>query len=127
MKNSKSFFLPDMLKISETFYHQESRENLQTLADNPNLLHWELKKYLTDVAFKGHHGFMKENGLKRCRSVLDIGTGRGYFLSKIAITNPNIEFTGIDMNSSMICFAKTYKMKNVRWETRDFCKTKDKL
>ena len=72
-----------------------------------------------DLSFRAHHRFMLGYGLDQCKSVIDIGTGNGLFLEKIARKHPEIKFQGIDSKSHMIDEAKSRDAKNINWVQAD--------
>lgn len=67
------------------------------------------------LSFDRHHWFMLNHGLDRCRKVVDVGTGNGLFLGKVAHFHPDIKFQGIDNQSCMIEEAKSRHLDNVSW------------
>ncbi len=77
-------------------------------------------KLQVDISFASHHKFMIEENLSNCHAVMDIGTGNGYFLSKLAALYPRIQFFGIDKNRQRIELAKNrFKHKNIKWIVGD--------
>jgi ubiquinone/menaquinone biosynthesis C-methylase UbiE len=67
------------------------------------------------MQFEHHHGFMLKNGLDGCRNVIDLGTGNGAFLAKLARKHPHTSFTGIDSHEGMLNHARKIHLDNVRW------------
>lgn len=63
--------------------------------------------------------------ISECNKVIDLGTGTGYFLTKLALVNPKIEFIGLDLSEEMLRFAekkiKELNLKNVRLEIGNMC------
>ncbi len=59
-------------------------------------------KLQVDVSFKTHHKFLVQHGLPDCTSVLDGGTGNGYFCFKLAELYPYINFVGVDFMEDML-------------------------
>lgn len=48
------------------------------------------------ISYPDHHDFLIRHGLKECAHVLDVGTGNGTFVSRLAQDHPDIKFVGID-------------------------------
>jgi ubiquinone/menaquinone biosynthesis C-methylase UbiE len=48
------------------------------------------------ISYPEHHGFLLRHGLKECTHVLDVGTGNGTFVARLAEDHPEIKFVGID-------------------------------
>jgi len=72
-----------------------------------------------DISFDRHYDFLRRNGLGSCKSVLDIGTGNGYFCCRLAQKHPQILFTGIDLKEDMVQSAeKKAQALNVSNNTR---------
>ncbi|MBW2596833.1 MAG: methyltransferase domain-containing protein [Deltaproteobacteria bacterium] len=69
-------------------------------------------KLQVDLSLIRHHNFMIEHGLSDRKKVVDIGTGNGLFLEKIAEKHPQILFNGIDNKSHMIKRAETRDLPN---------------
>lgn len=76
-------------------------------------------KLQVDISFDHHYGFMLKNGFDHCRSICDIGTGNGFFLQKVAIANPDINFIGIDSRAQMISKAMAFNQRNIEWLQAD--------
>ena len=72
-----------------------------------------------ELSLSRHHQFMLKHGLDRCQDVVDIGTGNGLFLGKVAQRHPRIKFHGIDDKAHMIEEAKSRTEKNVNWVQAD--------
>lgn len=90
--------------------------------DLQELLDAQLKLQV-DVSFKTHHDFLVRHGLGDCRSVLDVGTGNGYFCGKLAQLNPHISFLGVDFMKDMLQIARDearrHNRDNVRFMAAD--------
>lgn len=54
------------------------------------------------ISYPDHHDFLLRHGLKDCDRVLDVGTGNGTFVSKLAADHPGIQFVGIDKRKPII-------------------------
>lgn len=67
------------------------------------------------LSLERHHAFMHAHGLSHCRSVVDLGTGSGDFLSMIASRHPSTRFYGIDNKKHMVNAAGAYTLANVEW------------
>lgn len=67
---------------------------------------------------------------RRCRDVLDVGTGEGSFLLEVARARPGTRFLGIDHNRFAIETAtsrlRRRSLRNVRFETAFFDRTFDR-
>ncbi|MFH1829686.1 MAG: class I SAM-dependent methyltransferase [Pseudomonadota bacterium] len=59
-------------------------------------------KLQVDVSFNTHHDFLVRHGLPDCQSVLDVGTGNGYFCIKLAELYQHIKFVGVDFMEDML-------------------------
>jgi len=72
-----------------------------------------------DISLDTHRSFLHQHGIENCESVLDVGTGTGYFLSRLATFYPAIKFTGIDFKVDLIKRAETISeelgVENVSW------------
>lgn len=72
-----------------------------------------------ELSFDRHHEFMLKHGLARCRDAVDVGTGNGLFLGRVAMNNPAIRFHGIDNKPHMIEEARERDIRNVHWVQAD--------
>ena len=54
------------------------------------------------ISYPEHHGFLLCHGLNECAQVLDVGTGNGTFVARLAQDHPNIHFVGIDKRKHCI-------------------------
>ena len=57
--------------------------------------------------------YMSDYWIDAVHSVLDVGTGNGYFLGKLLEQFPNKDYTGIDISKELIDIART-NLKNFR-------------
>lgn len=64
------------------------------------------------ISYNNHHNFLVRHGLEACSRVLDIGTGNGTFVRKLAEDHPNIHFVGIDKRKSCIDSAQKNVSRN---------------
>jgi SAM-dependent methyltransferase len=86
----------------------------------------ELEKLIDDqldlqvnISFDRHYSFMNENGLDRSHKVIDLGTGDGLFLEKVARKCPEKTFYGVDNQPVMIERANQRDTMNVKWIVGD--------
>lgn len=49
---------------------------------------------------------LEHHGLKQAKAILDVGTGNGYFLCRLAERYPDKQFTGIEVSEQLIAMAK---------------------
>lgn len=49
-----------------------------------------------EISYPEHRAFLLRHGLEKCADVLDVGTGNGAFISRLAKDHPGISFFGID-------------------------------
>ena len=71
------------------------------------------------ISYRDHHEFLLRHGLKECARVLDIGTGNGAFVSRLAQDHPEIHFTGIDKRQSCLESAQRHVTQNLNFELVD--------
>lgn len=71
------------------------------------------------ISYDRHQKFMRQNNLLNCENVIDLGTGNGYFLTKLASDYKHIDFCGIDKEPDNIFMAQKNKVSNVRWSVGD--------
>lgn len=76
-------------------------------------------KLQVDLSLERHHNFMLKHGLSDCQKVMDIGTGNGLFISKVAEEHPQIQFHGIDNKPHMVEKAKSRNLPNCSWSLGD--------
>lgn len=78
-----------------------------------------------------HHYAIKEASktFHNCKTVLDLGVGSGYVISKMALVNPHIHFTGLDLSDAMLEVAHKQiekdKLKNVTLLKADITKLEE--
>ncbi len=60
---------------------------------------------------------IRENSIK---SILDIGTGEGYFIHNLALKYADIHFTAIDADPKLIAKACKYQLSNLQFECHEF-------
>jgi ubiquinone/menaquinone biosynthesis C-methylase UbiE len=71
------------------------------------------------ISYPDHHAFLLRHGLKDCGHVLDVGTGNGTFVAKLAQDHSNIQFIGIDKRKQIIDGSKKLATKNLEFEQVD--------
>ena len=76
-------------------------------------------KLQIEIAFTRHHEFMVRHGLNGCRSVLDLGTGNGAFLRRLAESEPKIQFIGVDKREALLDLAREKAPANTAWHLLD--------
>lgn len=54
------------------------------------------------ISYPDHHEFLLRHKLNECSQVLDVGTGNGTFVARLAQDHPNIHFVGIDKRKHCI-------------------------
>jgi len=58
---------------------------------------------------------------RNARSVVDVGCGNGYYVSRLAALHPDKTFTGVDISPELIAHAgRRHGSARVRFERRDF-------
>ena len=100
--------------------NQDGWLELQDLIDD------QLKLQI-EIAFQRHYEFMVRHGLKDCRSVLDLGTGNGAFLRRLAGHEPKLYFIGVDKREALLDLAREGAPKNTTWHLLDAEATVAKL
>jgi len=65
------------------------------------------------ISYPQHHDFLIRHGLKDYAHVLDVGTGNGTFVSRLALDHPSIEFVGIDKRRPCIDSCENLKSENL--------------
>jgi len=64
------------------------------------------------ISYSSHHDFLIRHHLKDCKKVLDVGTGNGAFVARLAIDHPAIQFVGIDKRAPCIESCQKYVSHN---------------
>ena len=64
------------------------------------------------ISYTEHHDFLIRHGLNQCSQVLDVGTGNGTFVARLAQDHPNIHFVGIDKRKQYIESCKQVVSEN---------------
>jgi SAM-dependent methyltransferase len=83
----------------------------------------ELQRLQTDLCFDQEISayYMSRTWLDHARSVLDVGTGNGYFLNKIREFFPQKQYTGIDISKELISIGKSeISASSIRLQTEDY-------
>lgn len=65
------------------------------------------------ISYPEHHDFLLRHKLNECSQVLDVGTGNGTFVARLAQDHPNIHFVGIDKRKHCIDSCKTLVRENL--------------
>lgn len=65
------------------------------------------------ISYEDHHDFLLRHNLHQCSHVLDIGTGNGLFVSRLALDHPDIQFVGIDKRKQCVESCQKYATKNL--------------
>lgn len=71
------------------------------------------------ISYTDHHDFILRHGLKECSRVLDIGTGNGTFVARLAKDHPQIQFVGIDKRNHCIESCLKLTQGNLAFEQVD--------
>lgn len=64
------------------------------------------------ISYPEHHDFLIRHGLNKCSHVLDVGTGNGTFVARLAQDHPAIQFVGIDKRKQCIDSSKSLISEN---------------
>ena len=67
------------------------------------------------ISYLEHHDFMLRHQLNACAHVLDVGTGNGAFLARLAQDHPRIQFFGIDKRKHCIENCKKLVRENLEF------------
>lgn len=65
------------------------------------------------ISYPQHHDFLIRHGLSECSHVLDVGTGNGTFMARLAHDHSNIHFVGIDKRKHVIDSSKKFHSHNL--------------
>jgi SAM-dependent methyltransferase len=67
-----------------------------------------------NISYSEHHDFLIRHNLNQCSRVLDVGTGNGTFIARLAHDHPEIDFIGIDKRRQCIesCKKSTHQNFN---------------
>lgn len=90
------------------------KKNSSNISDIKKVIDEQLKLQV-EISFAHHHNFMIEHDLNSCKTVLDLGTGNGFFLYNVARNHPEIKFYGFDNDIERINLAKQLNIKNIEW------------
>lgn len=127
------------IKISKAYIGEILSNNTMIRIPEPNLL-MNLEEQVDAYAKGGepdgslapiHYYAIEEASktLQKCKTVLDLGIGSGYVISKMALVNPHIHFTGIDLSEAMLEVAnkqiQKYNLKNVTLIKADITKLEE--
>jgi SAM-dependent methyltransferase len=64
------------------------------------------------ISYPEHHDFLTRHGLNECSQILDVGTGNGTFVARLAEDHAEIQFFGIDKRKPCIDSCKHLISKN---------------
>lgn len=76
------------------------------------------------LSYPDHHDFLLRHRLESCSHVLDVGTGNGTFVARLAQDHPGIQFTGIDKRRPCIESCKKIGLANFEAEVVDMFSSK---
>ena len=103
--------------------HTESEKKFET-GHRPLLEVWnEIQRIQTDFCFSQELSvyYMSDFWLHNAQTVLDVGTGNGYYLEKLCQQFPDKSYRGIDISAEFIEIAeKITSSGNIAVEKRDF-------
>lgn len=71
------------------------------------------------ISYPEHHDFLIRHGLNDCSHVLDVGTGNGTFMARLAHDHSNIHFVGIDKRKHCIESSKKFHSHNLETQQLD--------
>lgn len=71
------------------------------------------------ISYGDHHAFLLRHGLKDCQRVLDVGTGNGSFVHRLAQDHPDKEFVGIDKRPNCIESCQKFITHNLSFSQVD--------
>ena len=83
----------------------------------------ELQRLQTELCFDQEISayYMSDHWMDDARSVLDVGTGNGYFLNKIRELFPHKHYSGIDISRELIDIAKSNTTNSsIRLQAEDY-------
>ena len=64
------------------------------------------------ISYRDHHDFLIRHKLNQCSRILDVGTGNGTFVARLAQDHPDIQFVGIDKRKQCVDSCKKWIGKN---------------
>ncbi|MBL0714117.1 MAG: class I SAM-dependent methyltransferase [Desulfosarcina sp.] len=100
------------------------RNMLFATRDQRLLAIWdEIQRVQTDFCFAQEVSayYYSEHWIHNVKTVLDVGTGNGYFLSKLQTLFPEKDYTGIDTSREFIGLAQAHLgSSGVQLKTRDY-------
>lgn len=71
------------------------------------------------ISYPEHHDFLIRHELASCSQILDVGTGNGSFVARLAHDHPYIDFIGIDKRKHCIESCKKLMSKNLEFTHLD--------
>lgn len=72
-----------------------------------------------EMQWDQHRAFLDRHGLPSCRRVVDMGTGNGVFLDRLAQAYPALSFIGVDNRENMLSLAQRRSRANITWARND--------
>lgn len=101
-----------MVKRRPFFIHSKSMTELDSFVES----HLNLQ---VKISYRDHHDFLLRHHLGECSQVLDVGTGNGTFVSRLAQDHSNIHFVGIDKRGPCIESCKKSVRENLEFSQVD--------
>ena len=71
------------------------------------------------ISYSVHHDFLLRHHLNDCKKVLDVGTGNGAFVARLALDHPEIQFVGIDKRALSIESCQKFAKHNLEFTQFD--------
>ncbi len=71
------------------------------------------------ISYSEHHDFLLRHHLNDCKNVLDVGTGNGAFVARLALDHPEIQFVGIDKRALCIESCQKFAKHNLEFTQFD--------
>lgn len=71
------------------------------------------------ISYREHHDFLIRHQMGVCARVLDVGTGNGTFVARLAQDHPGIQFVGIDKRKAVIDSAQKVAGENLGFSQVD--------
>jgi ubiquinone/menaquinone biosynthesis C-methylase UbiE len=90
--------------------------NLENKLDSLLESHLDLQ---VNISYFEHHDFMTRHQLNECTHILDVGTGNGTFIARLAHDHPCIHFFGIDKRKHCIESCEKIRATNLNFEQVD--------
>lgn len=71
------------------------------------------------ISYSEHYNFLIRHGLGQCSQILDVGTGNGAFVARLAVDHPEKSFVGIDKRQACINSCRQWNLQNLSCERVD--------